>query len=49
LTFEPIADGYTRMTMQVNLPEAEDPETFMEQSAAGLATSLATMDELVSA
>ncbi len=48
LTFEPTADGFTLMTMQVDLPEPEDPETFMEQSAAGLTTSLATMDELVS-
>jgi uncharacterized protein YndB with AHSA1/START domain len=48
LTFEPIGDGFTRMTMQVNMPEPEDPETFMEQSAAGLTTSFATMDELVS-
>jgi hypothetical protein len=36
------------MTMQVDMPEPEDPETFMEQSAAGLTTSFATMDELVS-
>jgi uncharacterized protein YndB with AHSA1/START domain len=49
LTFEATADGFTLMTMQVELPEPEDPETFMEQSAAGLTTSLATMDELVSA
>ena len=48
LTFEPTGDGFTLMTMQVNMPEPEDPETFMEQSAAGLTTSLATMDELVS-
>ncbi len=48
LTFEPIAGGFTLMTMQVNMPEPEDPETFMEQSAAGLTTSLTTMDELVS-
>ena len=48
LTFEPTGDGFTRMTMQVDMPEPEDPETFMEQSAAGLTTSLATMDELIS-
>ncbi len=49
LTFEPTGDGFTLMTMQVTMPEPEDPETFMEQSAAGLGTSLAAMDELVSA
>lgn len=49
LTFEPTGDGYTLMTMQVDMPEPEDPETFMEQSAAGLTTSLAKLDELVSA
>lgn len=48
LTFEPVGDGFTLMTMQVDLPEPEDPETFMEQSAAGLTSSLNTMDELVS-
>jgi len=48
LTFEPIAGGFTLMTMQVTMPEPEDPETFMEQSAAGLGSSLATLDELVS-
>ena len=48
LTFEPTGRGFTLMTMQVHLPEPEDPETFIEQSAAGLTTSLATMDELVS-
>lgn len=48
LTFEPTGDGFTLMTMEVHLPEPEDPETFMEQSAAGLSTSLAAMDELVS-
>ncbi len=37
------------MTMQVDLPEPEDPEAFMEQSAAGLTSSLSAMDELVSA
>ncbi len=48
LTFEPTGDGFTLMTMQVHMPGPEDPDTFMEQSAAGLSTSLATMDELVS-
>lgn len=48
LDFEPTGDGMTLMTMRVHLPEPEDPQTFMEQSAAGLTTSLATMDELVS-
>lgn len=49
LTFEPTGDGLCLMTMHVEMPEPEDPATFMEQSAAGLTTSLATMDELVSA
>lgn len=48
LTFEATGDGFTLMTMQVNMPEPEDPATFMEQSAAGLTRSLAAMDELVS-
>ncbi len=48
LTFEPTGNGFTLMTMQVDMPEPEDPETFMEQSAAGLTSSLASMDELVS-
>lgn len=48
LTFEPQGDGFTLMTMQVDLAEPEDPETFMEQSAAGLSSSLNSMDELVS-
>ena len=48
LTFEALDDGNTLMTMQVDLPEPEDPETFMEQSAAGLDSSLSAMDELVS-
>jgi len=48
LTFEATGDGFTMMTMQVNLADPEDPETFMEQSAAGLTSSLNTMDELVS-
>ena len=48
LTFEPAGEGLTRMTMQVDMPEPEDPEEFMEQSAAGLSSSLAALDELVS-
>lgn len=48
LTFEPTGQDFTLMTMDVRLPEPEDPEAFMEQSASGLSTSLATLDELVS-
>jgi uncharacterized protein YndB with AHSA1/START domain len=48
LTFAPTGEGLTLMTMQVDMPERMDPETFMEQSAAGLDSSLAAMDELVS-
>jgi uncharacterized protein YndB with AHSA1/START domain len=48
LTFAPMGDGLTLMTMQVHMPESVDPDTFMEQSAAGLDSSLAAMDELVS-
>jgi len=48
LTFEAVGDGFTLMTMHVDLAEPEDPETFMEQSAAGLSSSLATLDDLVS-
>lgn len=48
LTFEPAGDGRTLMTMRVERAEPEDPETFMEQSAAGLSASLATLDDLVS-
>ena len=48
LTFEATDNGFTRMTMHVDLPEPEDPTTFMEQSAAGLSSSLATLDDLVS-
>lgn len=48
LTFELVRDGFTLMTMEVHMPEPEDPEAFMEQSAAGLTSSLAAMDELVS-
>ncbi len=49
LTFEPTGESLTLMTMQVNMPQPEDPEEFMEQSAAGLYASLTVMDELVSA
>lgn len=48
LTFEPTDSGFTLMKMQVNMPESVDPDTFMEQSAAGLDASLNAMDELVS-
>lgn len=48
LTFEAVGDGLTLMTMQVNMSSPEDPETFIEQSASGLSTSLNAMDELVS-
>lgn len=48
LTFEPTGDGLTLMTMRVEMPTPEDPEAFMEQSAAGLATSMAALDVLVS-
>ncbi|MFW2383798.1 MAG: SRPBCC domain-containing protein [Acidimicrobiales bacterium] len=48
LTFDAVDDGFTEMTMKVETPEPEDPEVFMEQAAAGLSSSLATMDKLVS-
>lgn len=48
LTFDALDDGMTRMTMSVEMPEPQDPEEFMEQSAAGLTTSLDAMDRLVS-
>lgn len=48
LIFKAIETGFTEMTMRVDMPEPEDPEIFIEQSAAGLSNSLATMDELVS-
>jgi uncharacterized protein YndB with AHSA1/START domain len=48
LTFAPMGTGLTLMTMHVEMPESVDPETFMEESAAGLSTSLAAMDELIS-
>lgn len=49
LTFDAIDSGLTEMTMKVKMPEPEDPDTFTEQAAAGLSSSLATMDKLVSA
>jgi len=52
LTFEDISTDpsapLTRMTMQVHMPAPEDPEAFMEESAAGLTSSLAALDQLVS-
>lgn len=48
LTFEQEGDRFTLMTMDVRMPDPEDPEAFMEESASGLATSFATIDELVS-
>lgn len=48
LTFEPHGEGCTFLTMRVVMPAPEDPEEFMEQTAAGLGESLAAMDELVS-
>ena len=48
LTFEPIGDGFTLMTMEVRMPEPEDPDTFIEQAAAGLTSSLDAMDQLLS-
>jgi catechol 2,3-dioxygenase-like lactoylglutathione lyase family enzyme len=48
LTFDAVDGGLTEMTMKVEMPEPEDPDTFMEQAAAGLSSSLATMDKLVS-
>lgn len=47
LTFDPVEGGRCRMTMEVKLPSPEDPVEFMEQSAAGLTTSLDAMDTLV--
>jgi uncharacterized protein YndB with AHSA1/START domain len=49
LRFDALAGGMTRMTMSVQMPDPQDPEEFMEQSAAGLTTSLNAMDRLVSA
>lgn len=48
LTFDALDGGMTRMTMSVRMPDAQDPDEFMEQSAAGLTTSLDAMDRLVS-
>ncbi len=48
LTFDAVGSTATRMTMHVQMPAPEDPEAFMEESAAGLSSSLAVLDELVS-
>lgn len=48
LTFEPVAGGFTLMTMAVDLPSLEDPEAFLEQTATGLGASLDAMDKVVS-
>ena len=48
LTFEATPDGGTLMTLDVVLAAAEDPEELREQSAAGLDSSLAAMDEFIS-
>ncbi len=39
----------TKMTMAVQMPDPQDPDEFMEQSAAGLTTSLNAMDRLITA
>ncbi len=49
LDFVAVDGGGTMMTMIVNLTEPEDPQVFMEQSAAGLGSSLSALDALVSA
>ena len=49
LTFEALEGGMTQMTMVVEMPEPQDPDEFMEQSAAGLSSSLNAMDRLISA
>ncbi|MEM8745432.1 MAG: SRPBCC domain-containing protein [Actinomycetota bacterium] len=48
LDFRAIADGLTEMTMRVELAEPEDPDTLREQAGAGLGSSLAELDALVS-
>lgn len=48
LTFAAIDAELTEMTMKVEMPEPEDPDTFMDQAAAGLSGSLATLDDVVS-
>lgn len=47
LTFEAVDGGGTFLTMFVQMPAPEDPEEFMERSAAGLTTSLDAIDALV--
>ncbi len=49
LTFDALEGGMTKMTMAVRMPDPQDPDEFMEQSAAGLRTSLNAMDQLISA
>lgn len=49
LTFDALEGGMTRMTMSVRMPDPQDPDEFMEESAAGLTTSLTALDRLVSA
>lgn len=48
LRFDALEDGMTRMTMSVWMPDPQDPDEFMEQSAAGLTASLDAMDQLIS-
>jgi uncharacterized protein YndB with AHSA1/START domain len=47
LIFDALEGGMTRMTMSVRMPDAQDPDEFMEQSAAGLSSSLNAMDVLI--
>lgn len=49
LTFDALEGGMTKMTMAVQMPDPQDPDEFMEQSAAGLTTSLNAMDRLITA
>lgn len=49
LKFDELEGGMTKMTMSVRMPDPQAPDEFMEQSAAGLATSLNAMDRLISA
>lgn len=46
--FDALEGGMTKMTMAVSMPDPQDPDEFMEQSAAGLSSSLAAMDRLIS-
>lgn len=48
LRFDALESGMTRMTMSVRMPDPQDPEEFMDQSAAGLTASLDSMDRLIS-